>query len=389
MDFWARWLRRLLIFLLLSLVPRLQLAHSLLAFVGQYRWLAIWLLAPLPMLAIHFRNLWERPQHQYFPIVLAAAWLLFWTRLVPAEEDEFEKKHWILQLVLAASLLTLALGTWVVFSPWLASVAFVLAAGAAMMVVAERYHVANLFGIWVLLWLLVPLPSVYEQQLSQFLQRATTVVSGAALDRIGLPNLVEGTTLMIPGQHLFIEEACTGIVSMMSVIACCLILAVWANRAWLHTILLVLAGLVLVSVTNIVRIVTLAIADVWLEIDLTTGWQHDLLGVCLFGIAILLALSTDRVLHFLLAPITRTYEDVLEEESWWTRAFNAVAYLGAPAATDVEAESAGNRRTGGLADKFAAVGDPVCVAGGEQRVCDCQPRYIGTQFGRTGIRTRR
>jgi exosortase len=305
---------------------------------------AIWLLAPLPMLAIHFRNMWERPQHQYFPIVLGAVGLLLWTRLIPAKKHELEKKHWTPHLVLAASLLTLTLGTWVVFSPWLAAVAFVLAAGGAMLVLAERYHVENLLGIWVLLWLLVPLPSVYEQQLSQFLQRATTVVSGATLDRVGLPNLVEGTTLVIPGQHLFIEEACTGIVSMMSVIACCLILAVWANRAWLHTILLVLAGLVLVSVTNVLRIVTLAIADVWLDVDLTTGWKHDLLGLCLFGVAIALALSTDRVLHFLLAPVTRAHGDDVQEASWWTRTFNAVANFGTPAGMAV---AASGRKIGG------------------------------------------
>ena len=47
----------------------------------------------------------------------------------------------------------------------------------------------------------------------------------------------------------------------------------------------------------------LAVAEHNYQIDLTEGWRHDLLGLCLFAVAIALAVSADKLIGFLISPI--------------------------------------------------------------------------------------
>ena len=131
-----------------------------------------------------------------------------------------------------------------VFSPWVAVVAFVLSFAAVRLLISETYYVNNAVGIWLLSCLLIPLPSAYDLQLSRFLQRITTELSGNLLERMGILNLVDGVTLTLYRGDLFVDQACSGIVSMMTIVACALIIAVWNNRAGVHTVLLLVSAIV-------------------------------------------------------------------------------------------------------------------------------------------------
>lgn len=270
----------------------------------QYRLLTVILFAQMPMLLIHLQNMWRRPQHQSFPIVIIAVILLFFTRLERLTFDNESKLRTRLSnLLFVSSILIFAVSVTLVFSPWLATVSFLLSCGAAFMVLQDRYAVPNLFGIWLLLCLLLPIPGSQAEQLATKLQRVTTVASGTLLELINVPNSVEGATLIVPGRQILVEETHVGIISMMSVMTCCILLAVWANRAWLHSILLVLNALVLISATNIFQIVMAALVDYRFSLDLLSGWKHDVLGVALFSAGLLIMLSTDQLLKFCLDPV--------------------------------------------------------------------------------------
>jgi exosortase/archaeosortase family protein len=168
--------------------------------------------------------------------------------------------------------------------------------------------------------------------LSQKLQRLTTVVSGTVLEQIQIPNIVDGSTLFLATRRLFIEEACSGVVSLMSIVACCLILGVLLNRGLLHIVLLVLSGIALAAITNIVRIVVLAVAQERWSLDLAEGWRHDLLGLCLFVVALVLAVSTDRLLRFLFRPIETESESMTKRS---VRRWDRMVTFGEPQKRDL------------------------------------------------------
>lgn len=290
----------------------------------------LWLLAFVPLLVVHFNNMWYRPQYQYFPFVIGTVGYLIWTRSSPIP-DGFTGpvRRYRAYFLLLMSLLIFGIGT-ALFSPWFVAVGFVLATGSSLLFLRERFEIENAFGIWLITCLLVPLPGMIDMKLSQWLQRLTTIVSGHILEFVSIPNIIEGTTLILASKRLGIEEACSGIVSMMAIVASCLILAVLSNRALLHSILLVASGIAWAAVTNVLRIVTLGFALEKFGIDLSEGWRHDVLGLVLFVGALVLAVSTDRLLCFVLSPI-----DMDNGLSWPTRTWDALVTFMDPAAPGI------------------------------------------------------
>ena len=112
---------------------------------------------------------------------------------------------------------------------------------------------------------------------------------------------------------------------MMSIITACLVLAVVSNRSTLHTVLLVGSGVVWAATTNVLRIVTLGYSQQKFGVDLSEGWRHDLLGLCLFAIAVGLAISADRLLGFLFAPIDEEF--AAAPPTWSIRLWNRLTVV--------------------------------------------------------------
>ena len=295
---------------------------------SEYRWPCLILAAHLPMLLVHFSWLWREPQYQFFPILIGVVVYLIWSRLERRPEDFLgPDRRAPAYALMTFSCFVLAVATFVFNSPWLAMLSFILSFGGVLMLISEKFYLANCFGIWLLLWLLLPLPLQFDQQLSRSLQRFTTFLSADLLDRIAVPNFAEGTILTLPTKQLFVEEACSGVVSMMSIITACLVLAVLSNRPAIHTALLVASGVVWAATTNVLRIVVLAFAEYQYAIDLSKGWQHDVLGLCLFAVAIALALSADRLIGFLISPIEKE-EHETRYSTWSVRAWDRIFSYG-------------------------------------------------------------
>ena len=136
---------------------------------------------------------------------------------------------------------------------------------------------------------------------------------------------------MLRDRHLFVEEACSGIVSLLSIIACCAILAVWQNRPAPHAILLTVSGMLWAGILNVFRITILAIGLDRLGIDLSEGWRHEALGLVLFSGTLALSFCTDRLLLFLMSPISSpdtqvygAYSQDNERPPILTRLFNVL-----------------------------------------------------------------
>lgn len=262
------------------------------------------LLGNLPLFAEHLVNLWKQPQYQYFPIVLAVLGYLLWTR--SSWRDEALASRWAFTLGVGVVLLGLALAvfaTWIM-SPWAATLSAVAAFGGILLILRKWLFVENSLGIWCLSLLVLKPPMGFDTRIAFWLQGITSRVSGALLDMLGVVNLVEGNTIVLQGRHLFVEEACSGIVSLMSIIACCAIIAVWQNRPAPHAILLTVSGAIWACVLNIFRITIMAFALDVFKVDMTEGWSHEALGLVLFTGTLALSFCTDRFLLFFLTPIT-------------------------------------------------------------------------------------
>jgi exosortase len=267
-------------------------------------------LAHAPLLYVYFQQLWSRPHYQFFPLVLAAsAWFVWsrWEQRVPSGS----RSLWVSRGLLAASAVLLALA-FLRLSTLAAFGSFLLVAGAFLL----RSGIPAL-GPWLLLLLVVRIPYGQDVALIQWMQRLTSRLSSTALDTIGVEHIADGNVLLFPQTSLFVEEACSGVVSLLAIVACAGILAVWWRRSIVHAVLMIATAVFLAGAMNVVRVVTIAVALDSFDVDLSEGWRHELLGLVIFAVSLGALFSLDRFYYFLLGPIHRNplapYWDLIED----------------------------------------------------------------------------
>lgn len=253
-------------------------------------------LAHVPLLVVYFQQLWDRPHYQFFPLVLLSAGYFLWQRWefrLPAGP----------RAVAAARILELLCLPVLVFaflrlSPMFGYVSFVLIVGSLLL----RLGVPAL-GPWLLLWLVVRLPYGQDVELIQWMQRLTTQLSSTVLEKLGIEHIADGNVILFPTTSLFVEEACSGVVSLLAIVACAGILAVWWRRSIVHSLCLLGTAVFLAGAMNVVRVVTIALALDRTGINLTEGWKHEAVGLAVFAISLAALFSIDRFFSFFLARI--------------------------------------------------------------------------------------
>jgi len=156
---------------------------------------------------------------------------------------------------------------------------------------------------WRVLWapilylaFMIPLPYIVYDSIAFPLKLLATKVSITTLQYLGQSIYSEGNVIFLPDTILEVADACSGIRSLISVLALSIIIAKYTQHDWPGRFLLVALSIPVVIFMNILRIVgtgLLAAKDP----DLSTGFFHTFSGeiiflagiILLFGIAMLMA----------------------------------------------------------------------------------------------------
>jgi exosortase len=318
--------------------------------VGRYADILV-VIASLPLAALHGFYLSSTEQYQFAPLLLVAvAWLL-WKRW-PTER--LAHGFWSRMSGLAflsCGLLCLVAAT-IVFSSWLGMLAAIFLVAWWLWRRAGAAFWAELLPIWCLLWLLAP-PLGVEQQLVAWLQTFTTQCSSAVLDAFGILHLRGGNVIRLPDHSLLVEEACSGINSLITLVACVAVFAVWARRPLLHAVLLVVSAVFWAGLGNLVRVVTMTVALANWNLDLSSGWPHQLLGMAVFGLALLGVASTDQILASVLSVVRWTWVFPWRKRSAGRRSRRR--------------QNAGGPNRGAPATRFETLGLPAKLAAGQRQ----------------------
>lgn len=158
-----------------------------------------------------------------------------------------------------------------------------------------RLMLTALFLFPALIWLIsAPLVSVAEKQVLVFLQEKVTIVVFGAFDLMGYEIEREGSVLILPEGQVGVEDACSGIRSLMACLfAGSFLAAVFLDRFW-KKILLVFAAMIFAVLTNMIRSLFLtlwaynygsqAIDEHWvLPLIGDIGSVHDVTGFAILG----------------------------------------------------------------------------------------------------------
>ncbi len=265
---------------------------------ARWRWFWLALLGMcVPMLVPYLAGMWDFEHYQYFPFVFLAVGFL-----VHARWDGVFRgpRGWLGWGMVAAGLLGMVTSL-LLPSAWMAGLSFVILALACLDSMSGTDD-RRLIGAGLPLLMLVQLPVGLDRMLILRLQRATTELSSVVLDIATVAHTVSGNVIQLASRELFVAEACSGIQSVFTLAFLACVIVAWnRRRVWLVPVYLVIA-VVLAVAGNVFRVTAIAVASIWWETDLATGWQHELIGYLALGVAALFLLSFDQLVMTLLHP---------------------------------------------------------------------------------------
>jgi exosortase len=258
--------------------------------------LLLWVL--WPTLALFLETWQADPQYSHGYLVPAFSAYLLWSRRAGADFTHWQTSWWGVAALAAAGLLRLA-GAYLSFD-WLEGISLLpLLAGLALLLGGR----AALKWSWpavAFLAFMVPLPYRVAHSLSEPLQRLTTEWSGAALQTLGFPAIVEGNTILMGTARIAVVEACSGLSMLLVFGALATAAAIVVRRPLLDRVVLLLCAAPIAVVANIIRITATGVA-------LATGGQrladlifHDLAGWLMMPLAVVMLVLVTKLLDVLL-----------------------------------------------------------------------------------------
>jgi exosortase len=266
------------------------------------------ILAHVPLLFLHFRSLAEWSDYQFFPFaILAAAFLAFLAFKSRSPDQAIVPLPKLAYCFLALSWSLLAFGLFVISSPRAGALAFLSTSVAVLLSLGETVLLRRLLPAMLIYCMVIPLPWNLDQLLVSSLQSLTARESGLVLDTIGIPNIVLAHSVKLPSTILQVEEGCSGINSLFTILITAILYVCWMGRPFIRSLLLLLSAVGAMLIANVLRVVSVGVAAEDFHLDWSKGWQHEVLGLAYFGLALLLVGSMDQLLFWFVSVMPRIH----------------------------------------------------------------------------------
>jgi len=248
-----------------------------------------------PLMAQFFYNLWQFDTYQFFPLALAGGAFLIARGVQEARRPLKPGSVW-LTIPFFLTVLGILASASVMWSPWLGAASLLLAVPAAFWWFGGWRLLREILPGWLVLLTVLPPPLKLDARFAMLLQEWATAGSSRLLGLLGIPHLLTGLIIEIPGQRLLVEEACSGINSVLFMTSACVFYAMWQRRSLVFLILLYALTIACVLAGNLVRITSGAWVLFNFQIDLFAGWKHEALGLVLTAFYLGFIVSADALL---------------------------------------------------------------------------------------------
>jgi len=249
-----------------------------------------------PLLIQFFLNLWQFNTYQFFPLALAGAMALFLRAAREVEQPLTPGIFWVPVLIIPTALLLLAFAS-VVWSPWMAALSFLLITLGVLWQLGGWGLLKYFLPGWLVLLTVLPPPLKLDERFALLLQEWAVAGSSRILDFLLIPHERSGLIIEIPGMRLLVEEACSGINSILFMTFVCVFYAMWMRRSALFTLVLYIFTIACVLAGNLLRIISGAWAYYYYQVEILTGWKHEAIGLALTATYIGLIILAERILR--------------------------------------------------------------------------------------------
>lgn len=255
----------------------------------------------IPSLAKLGRQVWTTEQGAQGPIILATGLWLLWNEVaasrVPARRPGPIRA--LVPIVIAALGYLLGRVAGILWLEWLGVSVVLIAALHAYVGMAKLR--ALWFPILYLLFLTPPPYSVIAPA-TRLLKLAISATAVEVMGLLGFQVASSGTTIFIDQYELLVAEACSGMNSIMSLLAIGLFYIFLRHRAdWRYALLLAVLVLPIAILTNLARVIILMLMTHYFGDAVAQGMLHEAAGLMMFFIALFTLMGVDH----LLSPVRR------------------------------------------------------------------------------------
>ena len=144
---------------------------------------------------------------------------------------------------------------------------------------------------------MIPLPATLYYAVTFPLQRLAARSAAWTLDRLDIPVLLEGNIIHLTQLSLGIAEACSGIRSLLSLVAVAVAWAYFLVPGRWAQVILVGAAFPIAVFGNVCRVLVTALVATWLGGNYAEGFYHLFSGWVVFLAALTLLATVDHLLR--------------------------------------------------------------------------------------------
>src|SRR5712692_7452214 len=136
------------------------------------------------------------------------------------------------------------------------------------------------------LFFMVPLPGVIFYAVTFPLQRLAAEQAAWVLDLLGVPVLLDGNVIHLSQISLGVTEACSGIRSLISLLAAAVAGAYLLLPSGWAMAVLVASAVPITILANVGRVVTTGLIGQWVGVEYAAGFFHEFAGVAVYLFAL-------------------------------------------------------------------------------------------------------
>ena len=254
----------------------------------------------VPTVARLGEQVWSKESGAHGPIVLVTGLWLLWRKLPEMRESAKPGAWWLTMLMMIVALPLYVFGRAFDFI----SLEVVGLYGVAIAMMHALFGLPVLLKNWFpLLYLafLIPPPGWLMDGITAPLKLFVSYVTTAGLQLFGIPVFREGVTLMVGPYQLLVEDACSGMNSMIGLVAISLFyIYLLRNASWRYSLFLVFLVIPIAVIANIIRVATLVLLTHFFGDAVAQGFLHMAAGLLLFTSALLLVFLVDNMMSYVL-----------------------------------------------------------------------------------------
>lgn len=248
----------------------------------------------VPVLTDLVTDWWDDPDYSHGFLVPVLSAYFAWKRRQQLAQTALQPRWWGLG-VLLFGLSLLVVGTVGAELFLMRSSLIVVLAGVVWFCMGWQ-HLKRLAFPIAFLQLMIPLPEILLNTVAFPLQLLAAKLSTASLQAIGLPVFREGNIISLPRITLEIVEACSGLRSLVSLVALAVVFAYLSHRQTWKQVTLVVSAIPIALVANAFRIWGTGVLSHHYGTKVAEGFYHTFAGWLVFVVAFALMAVIGAVL---------------------------------------------------------------------------------------------